>query len=107
MRQYAARHGLWQLDPQIAHLTGDRLPPGVRGHRILARTTVKDKALRAELARLGAGSVEILVRGVQTDPDALRRRMRLRGDRALSVVITRIGRSGVAFVCEPARGADD
>ena len=106
VRQYAARHGLWQLDPQIAHLTGNRLPVGVRGHRILARTTVKDKALRAELARLGAGSVEILVRGVQTDPDALRRRMRLRGDRALSVVITRIGRSGVAFVCEPVRGAD-
>lgn len=107
VRQYAARHGLWQLDPQIAHLTGDRLPPGVRGHRILARTTVKDKALRAELTRLGAGSAEILVRGVQIDPDVLRRRLRLRGDRSLSVVITRIGRSGVAFVCEPVRGAAD
>ncbi|MGO9506979.1 MAG: class I SAM-dependent methyltransferase, partial [Mycobacterium sp.] len=30
VRHYAARHGLWQLDPDIAYLSGDRLPPGVR-----------------------------------------------------------------------------
>ncbi len=26
VRHYAARHGLWQLDPDIAYLSGDRLP---------------------------------------------------------------------------------
>src|SRR5690606_26930171 len=37
VRHYAAAHGLWQLDPRIAYLTGDTLPPGVRGFRILDR----------------------------------------------------------------------
>ncbi len=28
VRHYGARHGLWQLDPDIAYLSGDRLRPG-------------------------------------------------------------------------------
>ena len=35
VRHYAARHGLWQLDPDIAYLSGDRLPDGVRGFEVL------------------------------------------------------------------------
>ena len=42
-----------------------------------------------------------------TDPDALRRRLRPRGARPLSVVITRIGTGAAgratAFVCRPSR----
>ena len=35
VRHYAAKHGLWQLDPDIAYLSGDRLPDGVRGFEML------------------------------------------------------------------------
>ncbi|HNF07303.1 MAG TPA: class I SAM-dependent methyltransferase, partial [Mycobacterium sp.] len=46
-----------------------------------------------------------LVRGVDVDPDALRRRLRPAGHTALSVVITRLGAGSVAravaFVCRP------
>ena len=34
VRHYAARHRLWQLDPDIAYLSGDQLPDGVRGFRV-------------------------------------------------------------------------
>lgn len=110
VRHYAARHGLWQLDPDIAYLSGDALPPGVRGFEVLDSLAYSEKRLRQALAALDCGALEILVRGVgavQADPDALRRRLRLRGQRALSVVITRIGSGAAArpivFVCRPSR----
>lgn len=107
VRHYAARHGLWQLDPDIAYLSGDRLPASVRGFEVLERLAFDERRLRQALAALDCGSLEILVRGVQVDPDALRRRLRLRGSRSLSVVISRFG-SGIAghvaaFVCCPSR----
>lgn len=110
VRHYGARHGLWQLDPDIAYLSGDRLPPGVRGFEVLEQLAFDERRLRQALTALDCGAAEILVRGVRVDPDALRRRLRLRGGAALSVVIARIGRSGaksashaVAYVCRPSR----
>ncbi|EOM76292.1 class I SAM-dependent methyltransferase [Rhodococcus rhodnii] len=100
VRHWAARHGLWQLDPRIAYLTGDAVPAGVRGFRILDRVKFSDKELRRALARHDAGAVEILVRGVDVDPDALRVRMKTNGATPRSVVVTRLGRNAVAFVCE-------
>lgn len=107
VRHYGARHGLWQLDPKIAYLSGERLPPGVRGFEVLDQLPFDERRLRQALAARDCGAVEILVRGVRVDPDALRRRLRLRGGRPLSVVITRIGAGAAgratAFVCRPSR----
>ncbi|GAC66381.1 THUMP-like domain-containing protein [Gordonia soli] len=100
VRQYAYRHGLRQLDPQIAYLTGDAIPPGERGFRILQQVGVSEKSLRRLMAEHDCGTLEILVRGLDVDPDALRRRLRLRGGRSLALVLTRIGRRGVGFLCE-------
>ncbi|MGW0183776.1 THUMP-like domain-containing protein [Nocardia sp. NPDC003345] len=99
VRHYAARHGLWQLDPRIAYLTGDRVPAGIRAFRILDALDFREKTLRAELRRRDCGALEILVRGVDTDPDALRRRLKLAGSQPLTLVITRIGRTPRVFVC--------
>ncbi|KQU53642.1 SAM-dependent methyltransferase [Rhodococcus sp. Leaf278] len=101
VRHYGARFGLWQLDPRIAYLTGDTVPAGVRGFRILEQSKFSEKVLRQQLNRLDCGSVEILVRGVDVDPAILRPKLKLRGTVALSVVITRIDRSAVSFVCAP------
>ncbi|MBF6214712.1 class I SAM-dependent methyltransferase [Nocardia puris] len=99
VRHWAARHGLWQLDPQIAYLTGDHVPEGIRGFRVEDRLDLREKTLRQELARRDCGTLEILVRGVDVDPDALRKRLKLRGSRAFTLVLTRIGRTGTAFLC--------
>ena len=122
VRQYAARHGLWQLDPHIAYLTGDELPAGVRGFEVVEEVPLK-KA-RSALVGLGAKSVEILVRGVDVDPDELRKKWKLKkgnaganggasgagaADTAYSVVVTRIGEGGaakaVAFICRTRRSS--
>ncbi|MFT4125228.1 MAG: class I SAM-dependent methyltransferase [Gordonia sp. (in: high G+C Gram-positive bacteria)] len=102
VRHYAHRHGLWQLDPQIAYLTGPAIPAGERGFRIVERLPgTGEKALRKALAAHDCGSLEILARGLDTDPDVLRKRLRLSGTQPMALVLTRIGRKGVAFLCEP------
>nr|WP_233432187.1 class I SAM-dependent methyltransferase [Mycobacterium shinjukuense] len=107
VRQYGARHGLWQLDPHVAYLSGDRLPPSVRGLEVLDHLAFDERRLRQALSGLDCGAVEILARGVRVDPDALRGRLRLRGSRPLSVVITRMGSGptghALAYVCCPSR----
>ena len=107
VRHFAARYGLWQLDPNIAYLSGDDLPSGLRGFEVVDQLAFDERRLRQALGALDCGSLEILVRGVEVDPDALRRRLALRGSRPLAVVITRIGSGasarGTAFVCRPSR----
>lgn len=107
VRHYAARHGLWQLDPDIAYLSGDRLPSGLRGFEVLDELPYQERRLRHALAARAVGAVEILVRGVDVDPDALRARLRLRGHDRLAVIITRIGSKQAsrprAFICRPSR----
>lgn len=104
VRHYGARHGLWQLDERIAYLTGDRPPPGVRAFRVLDHGRYQEKTLRDLLRRHEIGRLEILVRGLDVDPDALRRRLKLRGAAEATVVLTRIGRSPHAFLCRAERG---
>lgn len=105
VRHYGARHGLWQLDPDIAYLSGDRLPPAVRGFEVLDQLPFDERRLRQALSTLDCGALEVLVRGVRVDPDALRRRLRLRGGQGLAVVITRIGAGSAsqarAYICRP------
>jgi len=107
VRHYAARHGLWQLDPHIAYLSGDELPAAVRGFEVLQQLAFDERRLRQALGALDCGPLEILVRGVDVDPDALRRRLGLRGSQSLTVVITRVGLGlaarATAFVCRPSR----
>lgn len=101
VRHYARRHGLWQLDPHIAYLTGAAAPPGTRGLRVLEQLPYSEKKLRAALQARRVGAVEILTRGVDVEPDALRPRLKLRGPERLAVVIARIGAHPAAFLCLP------
>ncbi|MFD8499460.1 class I SAM-dependent methyltransferase [Amycolatopsis sp. NPDC059657] len=103
VRHYAARHGLWQLDDRIAYLTGDEPPAGIRAFRILEHGPYSEKSLRALLKKYEVGRLEILVRGLDVDPDVLRRKLKPKGGEEATLVMTRIGRSGVAFLCRAQR----
>jgi hypothetical protein len=99
VRHYAARLGFGQLDERIAYLTGDVRPDGVRAFRVLEHGHYTEKSLRQALRGREVGRVEILVRGLDVDPNTLRPRLKLSGPHAATVVLTRIGRTPTAFVC--------
>lgn len=103
VRHYAARHGLGQLDPRIAYLTGDEPPPGIRAFRVLEHGKYSEKALRATLRARSVGTLEILVRGLDVDPNTLRKRLKLAGEMSASVVLTRVGTTPTAIVCQAVR----
>jgi hypothetical protein len=103
VRQYGARHALGLLDPRIAYLTGDQPPPGVRSFRVLEYGHYTEKALRAGLRRLNVGAAEILVRGLNVDPNALRPRLKLRGEQSITVVLAKVGHTPMAFICRAER----
>ena len=86
VRHYAARHGLWQLDPDIAYLSGDRLPDGVRGFEVLDELGFSEKRLRQALC--GAR------RGRRRDPGARRRRRPRRAAAAAEAARVRRGVGG-------------
>jgi len=100
VRQYAARHGLWQLDERIAYLTGDSAPPGIRAFRVLEDGHYSEKELRKRLRAREVGRLEILVRGLDIDPNTLRPRLKLKGRNEATVVLTRVGRTPMAYLCE-------
>ncbi len=107
VRHYAARHGLWQLDPDIAYLSGERVPDGVRGFEVLEVMAFSERRLRQALGARHVGVVEILVRGLDIVPDTLRARLRLRGSAQATVVLARLGSGhasrATAFICRPSR----
>jgi hypothetical protein len=103
VRHYAARHGLWQLDERIAYLSGDRPPAGIRAFRVLDHAHYTEKALRSLLKTRGIGRLEILVRGLDVDPNTLRKRLKLAGRDEATVVLTRIGTKPVMVLCQAER----
>lgn len=101
VRQYAATLGYGQLDEHIAYLTGDKKPDGVRAFQVLEHGHYSEKSLRQTLRRRGVGKLEILVRGLDIDPNTLRPRLKLSGRETATVVLTRVGRTPTAYVCRP------
>lgn len=103
VRHYAARHGLWLLDPHLAYLTGPAVPVGVRGFRIVDQAPYKERTVAQWARRDGIGTLEIKQRGTPIVPDELRRRLRpaLTGPtrEAATLVVARIGRQPQAFWC--------
>ena len=85
------------LDEHLAYLTGDAIPAGYSGFPFIEAVPLR--SLKKVLAAHDAGAVEILVRGVDVDPDQLRKKLKLRGSTQMAVVIARVGDSAVAHVC--------
>jgi len=103
VRHYAARHGLWLLDPHLAYLTGSVVPLGIRAFRVLDSAPYREKTVAGWARRDRIGTLEIKQRGTPVIPDDLRRRLRpaLTGPTtaAATVVVARIGQDAQAFWC--------
>jgi len=103
VRHYAARHGLWLLDPHLAYLTGSVVPAGVRSFRVHDVAPYREKTVADWARRDRIGTLEIKQRGTPIIPDDLRRRLRpaLIGPTtsAATLVVARVGQDAQAFWC--------
>lgn len=85
--------GARMLHHTIAYLTTDEpanTPFGTT-FEIEADFSVDVRTLRRELTARGIGALEIKKRGIDVDPAQLRQRLGLRGDRAATLILTRVG----------------
>jgi hypothetical protein len=89
------------LDARIAYVTSDSLidTPLASPYEVLEVLPYKEKVLRAWVRRQGVGMLEIKKRGIELDPDSLRKRLAPKGSGAATLVVTRIGRDAVIFAC--------
>jgi len=91
----------WQADPMIAFLYADTPTPTAFGRwlRVESSMPFALKPLAAELRRLDVGSVDLRRRGLAGDVAELGRRLRARGSRRGTVLLTRVVNKPWAFIC--------
>ncbi len=90
------------LAPRIAYLTGDTpaTSPFVSTFRVRETLPADPGRLAKALRERGIGTLEIKKRGVDVDPAALRRRLKLRGDEAATLLLTRVGARRLAVLAD-------
>lgn len=91
-----------RIDPRIAFLTGDDEPPPTpfaRPLRVLDSRPWDQKRLPRLLRDLDVGAVDVRRRGLAGDVEALARRLRGRGSRHATVVMTRVEDRPWGLVC--------
>lgn len=93
------------LDPHIAWITTDRpdAAPFGRAFAIEAELPFREKQLRAALRDLDVGTLTVKKRGVDIVPEQLVARLKLKGSRTATVVLTRVDGEGRAFLVDPVR----
>jgi hypothetical protein len=90
----AAEHGLTALAADIPYFTTDTLSAELAGDAALALFETIDvlpfhtRRLKAELRRRNAGVLEIKKRGVDLDPESLRRQLAAGGSEPLALIIS-------------------
>ena len=96
--------GARMLRHDIAYLTADSFTPTpfATAFRVLEELPYKESELRQALAGRGIGTLEIKKRGADVDPATLRTRLRLKGTRSATLVLTRIGAKHAALLVERA-----
>jgi hypothetical protein len=98
----------WKIDHQVGFLSADYAIATPFGRLLEVEESLpwSLKRLRGVLRAHDAGAVEIRKRGSAVDVDDLRRRLDLRGDRQLTVVLTRVLDRPWTLVCrEPTLGS--
>ena len=96
----------WQLDPMTAFLSLDRCvsTPFARTLRVVESMPWHERAVAVRLRELGIGTADIRRRGLAGDVDLIRRRLRLRGDRTATIVLTRRADQPWGLICEAVGG---
>lgn len=97
----AGRLNAASVDPQIAYLLSDTLAPTpfADAYEVLEQFPYTKKRLQDALSARHVGRVIIKKRGFPTEPDELRKTLKLRGTEEAIVVLARVGTGHTVFLC--------
>jgi len=101
--QVAVQIGGHNLDPQVAYLSGDQLieTPFAQAYRVREVMAFSMKRIQAYVKAHGIGRIEIKKRRFPMTPDAVRKKLKLKGSEPVTLVLTRIGEAATAIFCDP------
>lgn len=104
--ELARRHSLESLTGGGGYLTGDRPveEPALAQFEVLDALPFDPRRVKRVLAECEMGRLEIKTRGVPVEPAAIRRRLRVDGDRAGVLLLARRGENVVAIVARRVDG---
>ena len=101
VEELARATGCWKIDDQIAFLSADHLvhTAFARTLRVIESAPWKEKQHIAQLRALDIGAVDIRRRGLAGDVAELHRRLKLRGTRRATLVMTRMLDQPWGLIC--------
>jgi len=102
--QLASQYGLCTLGAGGAYLSGTAPldEPLLAPFEVLDCVPLRVGDVARRLSARQVGQLEIKKRGVAIDPEALRRRLKLRGQAAATLILTRVGRRELAVIAQRA-----
>ncbi len=101
---WAKEHGFWQIDSQIAYLSGDSLPkasPWFHAYEIIDSCPLGTQRVRSLLKKHGFEPMTLKKRGVEVDVEAELRMLRKEKGKASTLVYTRISGIKTAILTLP------
>ena len=98
---FAQEHSLAAIAKDIAYLSSNQLPssPWLRSFEVIENLPIDKKLLRRRLGEMGIGRLEIKKRGIDIDPAQFRKELKLKGEGAATLILTRVGDARRALVC--------
>lgn len=98
----AHKHDLMAITVNLAYFTSARhvSDPLLSGFQVLDVLPFDSRRLRSALQHYDVGHLEVKKRGVDVDPEAVRREMRRKGTRQATVLIAPYAESVHAIVCQ-------
>ncbi|MEY4714298.1 MAG: hypothetical protein RIQ37_628, partial [Actinomycetota bacterium] len=102
---FANQHGLTLVSKDIAYLTSDELidSPWLKAFEVIDVLSLDEKQIRKYLVEKQIGIVEIKKRGVDVTPEELRKKLRLKGTGAATLILTKLGDARKTLVVKPIR----
>ena len=97
----AALCGMKCISENIAYMSSDKLSddPFFRAYRVLDSMKFNLKNLARELEKMNVGNLTIKKRGFPLLPEHLQAKLRLKGDRSMTIITTKeLGKNTVFFV---------
>ncbi|NOZ41501.1 MAG: class I SAM-dependent methyltransferase [Planctomycetes bacterium] len=102
----AVDQGLYALQSGASYLTSDRAVehPLLSCFEVLDQLPLRLALLSKHLRSKNIGQLEIKKRGVDTDPERLRKQLKLSGDETATLLLTKIGKSEIALLAKRFEG---